>query len=76
MGFKAFSGAKEKQGFQIRRGISLGETRTSNQPKQKRTSGGVPVLAQRLTTPTRNHGVAGLIPGPYAAGAALKRPKK
>ena len=30
---------------------------------KKRFTGGVPVVAQWLTNPTRNHEVAGLIPG-------------
>ena len=32
--------------------------------QNKKHRHGVPILAQWLTNPTRNHGVAGLIPGP------------
>ena len=40
------------------------------QPKKSFTSGlvGVPVVAQWLTNPTRNHEVAGSVPAPSSVG--------
>ena len=37
---------------------------------------GVPIVAQWLINPTRNHKVAGSIPPPYAPGVALEKAKK
>ena len=41
--------------------VSVGRICCSNNSKNLKT--GVPIVAQCLTSPTRNHEVAGLIPG-------------
>ena len=58
----------DKREIRIKRGLRtfswwINEVQGSEKTSFKKCWGGVPAVAQRLTHPTRNHEVSGLIPG-------------